>query len=359
MGDTTPSATPPPASVSIPEVGNISLATLDQVRAIRTQLAADAQNLDVKASSLENQAEQKFADAAAILVPRRSEANLSSVLAPDAEKAQKLVDQIASLNAQLQAREESPHSGLRAVFTKVGDWNEGRKLNAQRAASSSALRSILVSIGRNAGQTPIVEAQTLIDEAAELDRDASRIKGEAAETSARVSSYDQEIGLRQSSQEQMGFDALYTAAYLQTYGPPAVESPLELKKGEQAYLSVPATLSRNQTRTHFVGGSQGFSFPIGHTGIRYRVGSFHGQPISQQILTKVDSGSLVISNQRVAFIGTVKSVLIQLAKVVHVEVYKDAVAVFHEGRENPDFFLVQAPKQVTFYINWALNKLRA
>jgi hypothetical protein len=156
----------------------------------------------------------------------------------------------------------------------------------------------------------------------------------------------------------MGFDALYTTAYLTACGPPALESPLELKKDERAMLSVPATLSRNQTRTHFVGGSQGFSFPIGHTGIRYRVGSFHGQPVSQQVLTNIDSGSLVISTQRIAFIGNSKSVLIQLAKVVHVEVYNDALAIFHEGRENPDFFLVQAPKQVVFYVNWALDKQR-
>lgn len=174
----------------------------------------------------------------------------------------------------------------------------------------------------------------------------------------QVTVYDQEISFRRTSQKEMGFDALYTAAYLTTYGAPDVQSPLELKKDEHAYFSVSATLSRNQTRTRFVGGSQGFSFPIGHTGIRYRVGSFHGQPISQQVLTRIDSGSLVISSQRIAFIGTVKSVLIQLAKVVHIEVYDDAVAVFHEGRENPDFFLVQSPKQVVFYVNWALDKLR-
>jgi hypothetical protein len=29
-----------------------------------------------------------------------------------------------------------------------------------------------------------------------------------------------------------------------------------------------------------------------------------------------------------------------------------------EGRENPDFFLVQSPKQVVFYVNWALDKFR-
>ncbi len=359
MADVTPSPTPPPAVVSIPEVGNITVVTLDQLQATRTQVAAQAQNGEQQASTLESQAEQKFADAGAILVPRQAEANLPAALAPGAERATQLVAEITSIDAQRRELEQRPHSGLGAVFAKVGNWNESRKFQSQRDTASSELRQLVVTIGRGGGQTPIGEAAALIAQAVELERKAGQVRSDAAHQSAQVAAYDQEITLRQASQGQMGFDALYTTAYLATYGQPAIETPLELKKDEQAYLAVPGTLSTNQTRTHFVGGSQGFSFPIGHTGIRYRVGSFHGQPVSQQVLTSVDKGTLVISSQRIAFIGTSKSVLIQLAKVVHVEVYKDAVAVFHEGRENPDFFLVQAPKQVVFYVNWALNKLRA
>jgi hypothetical protein len=105
-----------------------------------------------------------------------------------------------------------------------------------------------------------------------------------------------------------------------------------------------------------VGGSQGFSFPIGHTGIRYRVGSFHGHPIEQQSLTKLDSGRLVITNQRIAFIGTTKSTSIPLAKLLHVECYSDGIAVFQEGRENPDFYLTAQSKFALFMINWFLNQ---
>jgi hypothetical protein len=118
----------------------------------------------------------------------------------------------------------------------------------------------------------------------------------------------------------------------------------------------PATLARQQTRRQWVGGSQGFSFPIGHTGIRYRVGSFHGHPIQQQFLGTSDSGTLVISNQRIAFIGNVKSTSVPFAKLLHVECYSDAVAVFQEGRENPDFYMTAQPKYALFMINWFLNQ---
>jgi len=36
-----------------------------------------------------------------------------------------------------------------------------------------------------------------------------------------------------------------------------------------------------------------------------------------------------------------------------VQFYSDAVAVFQEGRENPDFYLMASPSYVLFMINWA------
>ena len=165
-----------------------------------------------------------------------------------------------------------------------------------------------------------------------------------------------ELKRRTDAEREMGFDAPYTAAYLKTYGPPEVQSPLVLKRGERACMVAPATLARQQTRRQWVGGNQGFSFPIGHTGIRYRVGSFHGHPIQQQFLGKLDFGTLVISNQRIAFIGKVKSTSVPFAKLLHVECYADAVAVFQEGRENPDFYLTAQPKYALFMINWFLNQ---
>jgi hypothetical protein len=155
----------------------------------------------------------------------------------------------------------------------------------------------------------------------------------------------------------MGFDAPYVAAYLKTYGPQDVQSPLILKRGERAGMVALATLARQQTQRRWVGGSQGFSFPIGHTGIRYRIGSFQGHPIEQQALVKVDTGTVVVTNQRIAFIGHVKSTSVLLTKLLHVQIYSDAVAVFQEGREKPNFYLTAQPKYVLFMINWFLYQM--
>jgi hypothetical protein len=181
---------------------------------------------------------------------------------------------------------------------------------------------------------------------------------EAERQSAEVNAASTEIQRRRESIKQLGFDALYTAAYLKAFGAPSMTNPLVPKRGEQPYLVQPATLARQASKTQFVGGSQGFSFPIGHTGIRYRVGSYRGHAVQQNYIAHLDQGSLVITNQRVAFVGSVKSVSVNLEKILHVEVYKDAIAVFREGKEAPDFFLTAQPQMALFYLNYVLD-LRA
>ena len=63
----------------------------------------------------------------------------------------------------------------------------------------------------------------------------------------------------------------------------------------------------------------------------------------------------MLTNMRIAFIGKLKSVVTQLPKLVHVELYNDALSVFQEGRENPNFYKVTAPQYFLFYVNWVLD----
>ncbi len=64
----------------------------------------------------------------------------------------------------------------------------------------------------------------------------------------------------------------------------------------------------------------------------------------------------MVTNQRVAFIGSTKSTSVVFAKLLHVECYSDALAIFQEGRENPNYYYVDEPKYVLFFINWFLNQ---
>ena len=239
---------------------------------------------------------------------------------------------------------------------KVGDWNEGRNTTSDRARLDARLHPVLLQIGRQAPEVTLPDADSIRAQAVAADSQAQQLEAQAAADDRATGLIKDEVERRSESEKEMGFDAPYLAASLQAHGPAPVESPLILKKAEQAAVSVGATIARQQTRRQWVGGSQGFSFPIGHTGIRYRVGSFRGHPVEQQSLTRLDSGTLVVTNQRLAFIGSTKSTSVPFGKLLHVECYSDALAVFLEGREKADYYYVEQPKYVLFFINWFLNQ---
>jgi hypothetical protein len=259
-------------------------------------------------------------------------------------------------DVELESRHAKEHGGLSGLAFKVGGWNETRRLSDERAHLESQRRTALAQVARLSPQAQLNEVGPLRDQAAAADSQALELEKQAALASTAATSAAEEVKRRSDAERELGFDGPYLAARLKTYGPQYVDSPLILKRGEHACWLAPASLARNQTRRQWVGGSQGFSFPIGHTGIRYRVGSFHGHPIERQSLTKLDSGRLVVSNQRIAFIGQTKSTSIPFAKLLHVECYSDGIAVFQEGRENPDYYLTGQPKYALFMINWFLTQ---
>ena len=272
------------------------------------------------------------------------------------QQAISMRQQIANDDSELESRHAKEHGGLSGLAFKVGSWNETRRLSDERTRLENDLRTLLVQIARLNPEIEIGDIGPIREQALAAESQALEAEKHAEFISTAAIVANEEIKRRSDAERDLGFDGPYLAAHLKTYGPQDVESPLILKRGERACWVAPASLARNQTRRQWVGGSQGFSFPIGHTGIRYRVGSFHGHPIEQQSLTKLDTGRLVVSNQRIAFIGQTKSTSIPFAKLLHVECYSDGVAVFQEGRENPDYYLTGQPKYALFMINWFLNQ---
>jgi hypothetical protein len=334
----------------------VTLLDLAGLRGRLTALQQEALDKSNQSKSLQALAENRRRELGALLVAAGPLWVPGPAVDDLVQKARVLKAQIDSEDSALQEVRGQERQGVARVFGRVSDWSKTRGITAQRAVLEAQLTPILIQIGQQAAQTTLPDAEAIRAQAAAAETEGIKFTSEASAATITAGALSTEIQQRTESEHELGFDAPYQAAYLQTYGPSAVQSPLILKKAEQAGLAVPATLARQQTRRQWVGGSQGFSFPIGHTGIRYRVGSFHGHPVQQQFLGKLDTGTLVVTNQRIAFIGHVKSTSIALAKLLHVECYSDAVVVFQEGHENPDFYLTAQPKYALFMINWYLSK---
>jgi hypothetical protein len=358
MINSTPALTAPDSSV--PQVVNIDggTVTLVDLEGLRTRiraLQAGANEAEQQAKSLRTLADDLWVQAGRIMITSRGQWAPAPPVAILTQQAVSLTDKAASSDSQLQAIQAKEHHGLSGFAGKLGDWTASKKLSNQRAEMESLLRILLAQIARQSLDAALPELQSIRGQALAADTQVQELEARAKSLSMGLIAATAELQRRTEAEHEMGFDAPYTAAYVKLYGPPEVQSPLILKRGERACAAVPATLARQQSRRQWVGGSQGFSFPIGHTGIRYRVGSFHGHPIQQQVLGRLDSGTLVITNQRLAFIGKVKSTNVAYAKVMHIECYSDALAVFQEGRENPDFYLTAQPKYALFMINWFLS----
>jgi hypothetical protein len=157
-----------------------------------------------------------------------------------------------------------------------------------------------------------------------------------------VNNVDPTVGARKVC--QIMHPSKYAAAQAALAPPVQVACPVSLKSGEQARLTTAAELGRYVTRTRYVGMSHGVSFPIGKTGIRYRIGAYSGHPVSTTGCSVVDRGVLSLTTTRLVFIGEQKSVTTPLGKILSIKPYSNALEIFQEGREAPNIYFVKAPK---------------
>ncbi len=346
----------PTLQVVMTEGGPVTLVDIDGLKAALGSAQAKQHELEQEAQSLSGLAAGLWIQRGRLLVAGDTRWTPPPSIAALVASNKSLDVQVHDLDARLAEIQNETHSGLGRIVAKATEWNEHRKLVSERANLDGQLRTLLIQLGRQSPEVTLPDADVMASQAKAAELQAQGALTQAAASATAANSLENELKRRTEAEREMGFDSLYLAAYVQTHGPQPIQSPLVLKRGEQAYVSVAATLARQQTRRQWVGGSQGFSFPIGHTGIRYRVGSYRGHPVEQQFLARLDNGTLVVTNQRVAFIGSTKSASTALSKILHVECYSDGVAIFQEGRENPDYYFQAQPKYVLFFINWFVAK---
>jgi hypothetical protein len=142
---------------------------------------------------------------------------------------------------------------------------------------------------------------------------------------------------------------------------PHVQSPhLIEKKDEVVHLELQATLLKDVAIRQSQGGYSGFSFPIGKTGIRYRVGGYRGQSV--EVGTKrlpADNGMLVVSSQRAVFLGAKKTLELPYAKLASLTLFTDGVQFHQSNRQTAPVFVVTPPDVVAAFIHAAAQRLNA
>lgn len=334
------------------DAGPVTLASVEALQARAVQLRDWVAKAAASAQSLRTKADEQLAAGGSTLLARATDWAIPADLQLTTQQAKALTDRVAADDQRAAALKGDESTA--GVLGRIGVKHHEHQVEQDRSQAATQLHGLLVSIARSAPSGTFPEADQQRKAAFDLETQADQVDAQIVSAQASAKACDDEVVHRQEAIKAMGFDSLYEAARLKISGAQPVDSPLILKAGEQAYLSVPATLARMTTRTHYAGRSSGFSFPIGHTGIRYRVGSFRGEPVQQQSLTKLDTGTFVLTNKRLAYVGQTKSTSVALDKLVHFEIYNDALSVAREGKENPDFYLMSSPKYAAFLLNWVI-----
>jgi hypothetical protein len=140
--------------------------------------------------------------------------------------------------------------------------------------------------------------------------------------------------------------------------PDVSEPHLLPKKGEIIHFEVAANLMEEEAVKEYRGGYSGFSFPIGKTGVRYRVGGTRGRLV--QVGTQmnvVDSGLLAITNKRAVYMGSRKTIDMPLSKLINLNVFDDGVQFQMSNRVNPPLFQTEHSDIVAALVNAAAQRL--
>ena len=94
-----------------------------------------------------------------------------------------------------------------------------------------------------------------------------------------------------------------------------------LHPGERVFYTVTgcALVDERRGPGHYQGASSGFSVPVGHTGVRYRVGANRGHYVQgAPVATAIDRGPVVVTDTRLVFLGAHQTRQCEFAKLIGV-----------------------------------------
>lgn len=330
-----------------------ALATLEELRDAARRMQAESEHLAAQAGELDACAEERFADAGAYLVPRREWWRAPAELVSQLAEADRLVAAIAAIDQRLARLEGRASAGARRRHPWLDARAAAARLRRDRAASR--LRATLVTIARvgAAAAIEVPDVEPILAEAVELHARARHLRFSLVSRAGRLSEIEREIERREDAERLMGFDSFHLAARFARFGIPEIESPFDLEAGEAAYLTTEALLAQPSSESPYVVSGDGVIPPSACTGIPDWMGAFLDRPAPVGG-GQLDPGVVLLTNRRLAFAGVGDSAAIWLDAVADIDVYEDGIAVLHAGAPRRMILNVPAPRELAFYVNWAM-----
>jgi hypothetical protein len=340
--------------VVVTDEGPVTLTSIEYLEQLVRSTQSQLEQLSAQIKTANNQAEAMQARAGWALTRHLNDWSAGERM-PRVEAVQGLETLVESLGKDLAEVAARPHHGIGGLIGTVKDKHEAGELEAKLQSAKAELerryRSIVEQLGPTTG---VSEADDLLTQVGQQLAGARGLTAKSQDLTAEMQRLAAEVQQRKDVSARLGFDALGVQANLITNGLQPISTDLVLKAKEIAVASAAATLCRHKTRTQFVGGSQGVSIPLGH-GFRYRVSSFRGHPVQTEVLTQLDEGTLVVTNQRLVFLGSKRDVSTPIAKLLQIEPFSNGIGISREGKETRDIYLVDKPAYLVLYMQWVVS----
>ncbi len=137
-------------------------------------------------------------------------------------------------------------------------------------------------------------------------------------------------------QDELGW--LLQKIYNSEINLPNCGCPVILKRGEEPVLVMPNITFRepHAVRTS-VAGYGGPTFRIAK-GVSFRLGGASSRSVSHDEIQKIDTGTLTITNKRLIFTGSMKTLNYNLSKILSITEFKDAVGIQRDNKQKTEYF---------------------
>ena len=127
-----------------------------------------------------------------------------------------------------------------------------------------------------------------------------------------------------------------------------VDCPADLRDNEMAYLSLPnIILSEPQISKN---ASFETSFKLSK-GVALKSSASKTTRASYKNLNEIDSGTFILTDKRVIFLGRKKTVKFDLRKILSINIFEDGVSIVRENKKKVEYFTGTNQHTITYTIN--------
>lgn len=120
---------------------------------------------------------------------------------------------------------------------------------------------------------------------------------------------------------------------------PTRDCPIILKRAEEAVLVLPnITFKEPRAVRTSVGGYAGPTIRIAK-GISFRLGGGTSRSVSHDEIKTIDKGTLTITNKRLIFTESMKTLNYNLSKILSITDFKDGIGIQRDNKQKTEYFI--------------------